>query len=152
MTELRRPRHISAADWQRMPWHARERAVRVVVTGDVSGCGTPAGYMRHYRAREAACVRCLEAWRIYTRARKAEQRERERRGVIVRAVRDEVSGLQPCGTRAAFVRHKDSGETPCDLCREAERTYQRIRSRQRRAAAKRRSAPAAEAARAQVAS
>ena len=146
MTELRRPRHISAADWARMPWHARERAVRVVVTGDRSGCGTPAGYMRHYRAREAACVRCLEAWRIYTRARKAEQRERERRGIVVRAVRDELAGLQPCGTHAAFARHRVNGETPCDLCREAERTYQRARSR------KRRSAPAAGAAGAQVAS
>lgn len=136
MSEQRRPRHISPADWDRMPWHAREKATRVVVTGDMTGCGTPAGYMRHYRAGDDACQRCLAAWRIYTRARKAEQRERERRGVVARAIRDEVAQLRPCGTHAAFARHKANGETPCDLCREAERVYQARRPpRSRRARA-----------------
>lgn len=149
MTELRRPRHISAADWARMPWHARERAVRLVRV-DPRDCGTVAGWMRHRRAGEPGCKRCLKAWNAYTRARKAEQRERLRRQGVARAVLDELAGLQPCGTHAAFVRHRKYGETPCDLCREAERTYQRERSAKRRRA--RHSAPAAGAAGAQVAS
>lgn len=31
---------------------------------------------------------------------------------------------QPCGTVAAFQRHKYNGEEPCDLCRAAERERQ----------------------------
>jgi hypothetical protein len=33
--------------------------------------------------------------------------------------------LLPCGTYAAFNRHKSRGETPCDACREAKREYDR---------------------------
>jgi hypothetical protein len=32
---------------------------------------------------------------------------------------------QPCGTSAAFRRHKRAGETPCDACRAAESARQR---------------------------
>jgi len=28
-------------------------------------------------------------------------------------------GLQPCGTSAAYTRHRRAGETPCDACRRA---------------------------------
>lgn len=38
----------------------------------------------------------------------------------------------PCGSHAAFNRHRSRGEQPCASCWEAERTYQRIRARQRR--------------------
>jgi hypothetical protein len=42
---------------------------------------------------------------------------------------------QPCGTHAAFNRHKATGETPCAACVEGERAYQRTRARRRRLAA-----------------
>lgn len=41
-------------------------------------------------------------------------------------------GLARCGTRAAFMRHKDRGEVVDDACRDAERTYQRERKRAQR--------------------
>lgn len=37
--------------------------------------------------------------------------------------------LQPCGTVAAFVRHRRNGETPCDDCREARRVDGTARKR-----------------------
>lgn len=40
--------------------------------------------------------------------------------------------LRPCGTHAAFVRHKNRGEEPDPECVEAERAYQRARSRENR--------------------
>ncbi len=43
--------------------------------------------------------------------------------------------LRPCGTHAAYVRHKSRGETPCQACADAERAYQRARPRRRRPAA-----------------
>lgn len=43
-----------------------------------------------------------------------------------------AAGLKPCGTHAAYVRHKKRGEPPCGRCRQAERAYQRNRNRQPR--------------------
>ena len=37
--------------------------------------------------------------------------------------------LRPCGTHAAFVRHKAAGQDPCGSCQGAERIYQRGRKR-----------------------
>jgi hypothetical protein len=34
------------------------------------------------------------------------------------------AGLRPCGTHAAFARHKAHGEPPCAVCTDAERAYQ----------------------------
>lgn len=42
-------------------------------------------------------------------------------------------GLRPCGTHAAFNRHKAAGEEPCDRCWAGERNYQTLRGRNRRA-------------------
>ncbi|MGW7350902.1 WhiB family transcriptional regulator [Streptomyces sp. NPDC054784] len=42
--------------------------------------------------------------------------------------------LKPCGTAAAYERHRQAGETPCDPCREAY-TAARRRSRERQRAA-----------------
>lgn len=42
--------------------------------------------------------------------------------------------LRPHGTHAAFTRHRNNGETPCELCVEGERLYQRQRKRVRRLA------------------
>lgn len=41
--------------------------------------------------------------------------ERERKRILKNKPRQ----LAPCGTGAAFQRHKRNGETPCDACREA---------------------------------
>ncbi|MFC6885321.1 MULTISPECIES: hypothetical protein [Actinomadura] len=32
-------------------------------------------------------------------------------------------GLQPCGTTAAYIRHRKRGEQPCPMCRQAWRDY-----------------------------
>lgn len=40
--------------------------------------------------------------------------------------------LQPCGSHAAFVRHKNHGEQPCDACVVGERKYQAEKARERR--------------------
>lgn len=44
-----------------------------------------------------------------------------------------ASSLRPCGTHAAFVRHRNNNETPCEECLTAERAYQRARQRRRTA-------------------
>lgn len=44
-----------------------------------------------------------------------------------------MTALQPCGTRAAYVRHKKAGETPCDPCTEANRAASRATSANTRA-------------------
>jgi hypothetical protein len=41
--------------------------------------------------------------------------------------------LQPCGTPAAYARHKKAGEEPCEACHEAELAYRREWKRKRRA-------------------
>ena len=50
-----------------------------------------------------------------------------------RAYRDRLRGrpvtLAPCGTRAAAVRHRRTGEALCPPCVEAEREYQREMAR-----------------------
>lgn len=40
---------------------------------------------------------------------------------------------QPCGTHAAYARHKKAHEQPCSACVEAEREYQRARYARRKA-------------------
>jgi hypothetical protein len=44
-----------------------------------------------------------------------------------------VTVCQPCGTHAAYVRHRAHGEPPDLACAEAERAYQRNRKRRFRA-------------------
>ena len=44
-----------------------------------------------------------------------------------------MSQLQPCGTRAAYVRHKNAGQDPCDPCVEANRAASRTTSAATRA-------------------
>jgi hypothetical protein len=38
---------------------------------------------------------------------------------------------RPCGTVAAYQRHRYHGEVPCDLCKEAKKMYNRYRYRHR---------------------
>lgn len=60
--------------------------------------------------------------------------ESYRRGLRLPANRGSVvRQLKPCGTHAAFVRHKDRGEPIDAACEQAERDYQRAHKRKRRA-------------------
>lgn len=40
--------------------------------------------------------------------------------------------LKPCGTPAAYQRHRINGERPCDACREADNAHRRARAAARR--------------------
>lgn len=44
-------------------------------------------------------------------------------------------GVQPCGTHAAYQRHRKHGETPCEACREANRVKAAQRRQEARSAA-----------------
>jgi hypothetical protein len=101
---------------------------------NVKPCGTYAAWRRHLRAGDPFCFACDEAQRAYYRDLKRakaiqELRESER-----------AERLQGCGTRGAYRRHVDNGETPCAPCDSANRTYQRERKREQRAAAKKNAA------------
>jgi len=37
--------------------------------------------------------------------------------------------LKPCGTNAAYARHVEAGEQPCEACKEAHAAYNRARYR-----------------------
>lgn len=51
--------------------------------------------------------------------------------------RGELAGLKPCGTRAAWMRHKANGEQPDPACEEANRAYQREAKRRQYAVTRR---------------
>ena len=78
----------------------------------MSKCGSNAGWWRHYRAGEEACLPCKDAHRAYRR----EYARKLRKPHPTRTV-------MPCGTRAAYARHLRHGEKPCMECREANRAY-----------------------------
>lgn len=63
--------------------------------------------------------------------RRAEQRAAAQRQA---AALTDIIELRPCGTHAAFNRHRVAGEEPCPACWMAEREYQTTRGRRRRAA------------------
>lgn len=73
-------------------------------------CGTNAGYMRHRRNGEKACLDCLKAHNLQTRfARPTNTRT--------------TSKYEPIwhGTRSGYMRHRRRNEAPCDECVEAHR-------------------------------
>lgn len=51
----------------------------------------------------------------------------------VRRVDGRLAKALPCGTHAAYERHKRNSETPCDACLVGEREYQRARYARRKA-------------------
>jgi hypothetical protein len=59
------------------------------------------------------------------------RRERDLAEQVARQAR--ITPLRPHGTHAAYVRHKNRDEQPCDSCVLAERVYQRNRKRASRA-------------------
>lgn len=63
------------------------------------------------------------------------QAEEQRRADALTGLRT-VPGRQkqPCGTHAAYERHRAQGEYPCPECRDAERRFQAERYRKRRKA------------------
>jgi len=38
----------------------------------------------------------------------------------------QVTALQPCGTHAAYQRHRRAGETPCEKCKNGNAVYMRM--------------------------
>lgn len=101
--------------------------------------GTYAGFMRHRRAKESPCEPCDSAYRMYGRKK---QMERSKRGekpcpgcnkpmhyrskqCLTCFHSGNYPGASQCGTRAAYRRHLRHKEVPCELCREAERLFQR---------------------------
>jgi hypothetical protein len=86
-------------------------------------CGTQAALYRHRRDGEH-CETCLQA----ERDRAAEQRR------TMRERNPRVRKVQPCGTDAAYRRHKKAGEPACAPCVEAHRAAEATRRRAFRAA------------------
>ena len=70
-----------------------------------------------------------------SRNAKTRAREARRKAAVIRAGAPIDRVFQPCGTHAAFNRHKSRSEEPCDVCKAGERIFQRIRARERRAKA-----------------
>ena len=88
--------------------------------------GTWGGYI-NYRCR---CQPCREANRLKGRA------WHRAHGVLPRAERIAANAayaatLRPCGTMAAYHRHRRHGEDVCEACREAYNTYERALRRRR---------------------
>jgi len=68
------------------------------------------GAAKHHYHREEVCDDCKASARHYARERK--------RGQLY------PRKLQPCGTRAAALRHRDRGEERCLPCKIAEAAHQ----------------------------
>lgn len=107
--------------------------------------GTYAGFMRHRRALQDPCEPCAEASRQYSIA--AAKRRVDEGVKPCPGCGEQIhyrskscrpcfyaSKLKPCGTRAAYRRHLRKKEVPCELCRAAERHYQRAWNIEREAA------------------
>ena len=95
---VRRPEWIRPEDWARMPWPAQWRA-----------------------ARRPAPVRPPVSVPVVVPTHPVEDIDRRRAAVLV-----EAGQLRPCGTKAAYNRHVNRGEKPCDDCRAAARMLRRI--------------------------
>lgn len=73
--------------------------------------GRPSGVRAHQRRGEEPCDECVQARREYKA--ECDRRRRER--------------LKPCGSPAAYQRHRDRGEPIDDACREAHNAEKRER-------------------------
>ena len=107
-------------------------------------CGSPAGYHKHYDAKEEACQACKDAQNAKQRARydprkrhlrylksigetpKRKYTKRREAGVSDNTLDDPI--WRPiCGTHNGRRRHYEMGEKPCEPCREAGNKYLRDR-------------------------
>lgn len=73
--------------------------LEVVTVGKTTGFQTSA---------VVACVPCRTEWQVLVMLRPLTDKAAARRGE-----------LEPCGTRAAYVRHRRAGEDPCAACKDA---------------------------------
>lgn len=104
-------------------WAAANRYLRLTRSGKSvrepiqyhDEIGTELGFSRHRHRREAVCRPCREAHAAH------------RRQVAADRAAGILPTLMPCGTMAAYKRHLNAGEPPCDLCRAASYVAQRAR-------------------------
>ncbi len=116
----------------RQCWRDRRRSGR-------QGHGTYAAFQRHLACGEKPCQPCWEAKRAYARRRRhfgSECGHPVSAAGVVRCAAcaaAETRRLRPCGTAAAYQRHKANHEEPCEACREALREENARRYRDRKA-------------------
>ena len=122
--------------WTKLSYAQRERWQERAALGLGKGewaerqpCGTRSAYQMHRYRGETPCDACVEGRRAYERNRRRKAGIPRRQPGVPRPPRV----LQPCGTMAAFSRHRRAGERPCGLCRDANNEYERRRRRLRRA-------------------
>jgi hypothetical protein len=94
---------------------------------EVAACGTRSGYVRHLRNRDPHCPACWRANADYQAARRIPK------GPTSKPVpaTSQVLELRPCGTHAAYVRHKANGQPVDEACLKAERDYDAAKKRAR---------------------
>ncbi|WP_315986209.1 WhiB family transcriptional regulator [Streptomyces sp. adm13(2018)] len=118
---LRRRRTAQAPKNEPKPATVRPAAKRPSYGGGFppAPCGTEAAHRRHKRRKETVDEACAAAHAAYLDAtREARKTWRRNSKARVRA-RQGPRALFPCGTAAAYSRHKRRGEKACDACREA---------------------------------
>lgn len=84
-------------------------------------CGTPSAKKRHKRRGEPICDLCAPVTDWHPNHAKHKRDARRRAGIMPRPP------VQPCGTEAAYRRHKKAKEPTCQPCREARRDADRAR-------------------------
>lgn len=95
------------------------------IVGADPACGTTVGYHRHRTHGEEACLACKRAMAAYERERAKDRPPRVRKRPSRAKPPEEKRPLQPCGTRAAYERHRRKGEPACDACVKAFKEYKR---------------------------
>jgi hypothetical protein len=98
------------------------------VTPDDPRHGTPNGYSNH----ACRCDRCRHAWTESQRPYSLAYRRRRGDRPLAEHNAEQQANAHPCGTHAAYNRHRKRGETPCRTCRDGEAAYKRGRRLARR--------------------
>lgn len=102
-------------------------------------CGSGAAARRHRKLGEPVCEDCKKAERREQNERRRKLRARRKKSAkpfLVEQPRTYAADLLPHGTHAAFMRHRNDNEEPCDSCKYGERIYQRHAKRRSRDAAR----------------
>ena len=85
-------------------------------------CGSPAGYAKHRRAKEAACQPCLDAIAQYKKDHRAKQPPKPPRTPAV------------CGTAAGYMKNYRAKEKACGPCNTANNKKSRDSAARKKAA------------------
>jgi hypothetical protein len=96
------------------------------VTRVLKPCGTHAAYCRHIQRGEQPCEPCKAGHAEYRAAAVAKDPDKARRlnrKSAERRRRGVPAHVDPCGTPAAYQRHRRHLEEPCDACQEAWSEY-----------------------------